>query len=142
MTPTVDLPPTMPAVHRSATATGVSASAVTVWDSWQGASAHSTYPVSRQPLAEKFRDLAETWRRGRGPHSSHEALVLSVPYQRIIALGPAAIPLIINEMRRNPDHWFWALHVLTGVNPVIPQHYGDLRAMTADWLTWAAANGY
>ncbi|WKW11240.1 hypothetical protein Strain138_000476 [Pseudogemmatithrix spongiicola] len=45
-------------------------------------------------------------------------------------------------MRRNPDHWFWALHVLTGVNPVIPQHYGDLRAMTADWLTWAAANGY
>jgi len=37
-------------------------------------------------------------------------------YQKIIGLGPDAVPLIIAQMQSEadePDQWFWALQVLT-----------------------------
>jgi hypothetical protein len=28
------------------------------------------------------------------------------PYQQIIGMGPPAVPLILEELRREPDQWF------------------------------------
>lgn len=38
-------------------------------------------------------------------------------YQRIIGLGPEVAPLLLRELERQPDHWFWALKALTGADP-------------------------
>jgi hypothetical protein len=61
-------------------------------------------------------------------------------YQRIIGLGPAALPLIFNELAREPDHWFWALKAITGEDPVPPSARGKLRKMTELWLQWAVSH--
>ena len=44
-------------------------------------------------------------------------------------MGPTAIPIILQELDREVDHWFPALHVLTGVDP-IPE---DNKAISPPW---------
>ncbi len=63
-------------------------------------------------------------------------------YQRIIGLGPAVIPLILADLARQPDHWFWALRALTGEDPVPAEARGRVKAMADAWLQWGRENGY
>lgn len=51
------------------------------------------------------------------------------------------MPLIIAELEREPDHWFIALHAITGADPVKPDHAGRIRLMAKDWTEWAQAAG-
>ena len=61
-------------------------------------------------------------------------------YQRIIGLGPSAIPLILRELQRQPGHWHWALQALTGEDPA---HPGDTVTQTAQaWLQWGKERHY
>ena len=39
-----------------------------------------------------------------------------------------------SELRREPDHWFWALIAITGEDPVAPKDRGKLQEMTDAWL--------
>ena len=92
-----------------------------------------------------FKSLMDKWRIERGSTSSTTEMVLCPAYQSIIGMGPIAIPLILAELvseGNNPDHWFWALQVLTRANPVPDEDEGNLRKMTRAWLGWAAAHGY
>ena len=49
------------------------------------------------------------------------------PYQRIIGLGMPVVPLILEELNREPNQWFWALEAITGQNPVPPEALGKVR---------------
>ena len=75
---------------------------------------------------DEFARLAEEWRAGR-PRGADVARMVEHPaYERIIEMGPPAIPLILRELDREVDHWFHALHELTGANPVPEGSTGDL----------------
>jgi hypothetical protein len=93
-------------------------------------------------LEERFQGLATWWREDNRFTSSVTKLVMHQAYQQIIGMGPAAIPLILRELQRNPDHWFWALTAITGENPVEPEDAGHLQAMTRAWLQWGDKRGY
>jgi hypothetical protein len=71
-----------------------------------------------------------------------QQMVLHPSYQEIIGLGPRAISLILEELRKEPDFWFWALRSLTGENPTTEEMRGDLEAMTRAWLEWGRERGY
>ena len=62
------------------------------------------------------------------------------PYQKIIAMGPSVVPLILEEMRNKPDHWFWALSALTDDDPVPPGKRGQFKEMIKAWLEWGKQN--
>jgi len=97
----------------------------------------------RQHLSERFSQLVEEWRQQRNPYSSDPASPASCPaYLKIIALGAEAIPLILEEMRARPDHWFIALESLTDADPVAAKHYGDFSGMVDDWLQWGVEHGF
>lgn len=102
-------------------------------------SAVSTSPRS---LEDKFRELANQWRGGSGHQSSVRALASHPAYQRIIGMGDPVVPLLLRELEEKPDHWFWALWAITGIDPVRPEHQGRLRQMAQDWIRWGRANGY
>src|SRR5436189_3535977 len=85
-----------------------------------------------------FHNLVSDWRKGRGPVSSVTQMVMHPSYQRIIGLGQPAIPLILGEMKQQPDQWFWALKAISGENPVPQEHAGDVKRMTEDWLNWGS----
>lgn len=96
----------------------------------------------RRALEKHFRELAATWKRERGPHSSAARLADHPAYRAIMALGPAVVPLILGELAREPDHWFRALHELTGANPVPEAARGRLNEMALAWLVWGRQQGY
>ena len=76
------------------------------------------------------------------PYSSSARLAEHPAYQQIIALGPEIVPLLLRELERSPDHWFRALHALTGADPVPPESRGKLPEMAAAWLRWGREQGY
>ena len=99
-------------------------------------------PLAADVLAHRFHSLTATWRRETALQSSVTAIAMHPSYQQIIGLGEPALPLIFQELCREPDHWFWALQAITGENPIHEENAGDLAAMTNDWLSWAKMHGY
>jgi hypothetical protein len=89
---------------------------------------------------QRFRILTENWRKERGIASSVTKMVMCPSYQRIIGMGGRAVPLILREMENegdDPDHWFWALEMITGADPVPVEAYGDTVQMAQAWRSWA-----
>jgi hypothetical protein len=87
----------------------------------------------------RFRELISRWHKERGITSSFTKMVLCHSYQEIIGMGPAAILLILRQLKDEgdkPDLWFWALESLTGENPVPEENIGDFHAMAHAWLMW------
>lgn len=98
-------------------------------------------PASRITTAQRFADLAATWKSESAFMSSIHQAAMSPAYQEIIGLGYAAVPLLLAELRRKPAHWFWALAAITGENPVRPESRGNVRQMAQDWLAWGEVRG-
>lgn len=90
-------------------------------------------------LEREFRALVERWKADSVHSSLVQVQVQHPAYQRIIGMGRQAVPLILNEMRRCPDHWFWALQAITGEQPVPSgSTFGEA---TEAWLAWGRARG-
>lgn len=102
----------------------------------------TTLIVPPRRLEALFKDLAERWKRETRFLSSTSTIATHPAYQRIIGLGPQVVPLILNDMQREPGHWFWALTALTGENPVSADDQGRMNAMTDAWLRWGRENGW
>jgi hypothetical protein len=87
-------------------------------------------------LERAFRQLVAEWRSAVAHLSSTTRRVQHPAYQRIIALGPKVVPLLLRELKDGPDHWFAALRALTGIDPVPPADRGKMAAMTEAWIHW------
>ncbi len=99
-------------------------------------------PLVDKELQEQFNRLAATWRTERNTLNSGYAMFTHAAYQRIIGLGPKAIPLILHELEEKLDHWFWALVAIAGEDPVPDEFKGNLEVMRDYWLAWAKRQGY
>ncbi len=103
--------------------------------------ANEDLPLSGSASVEKlFEELASQWRNETSHLSLAIKQVMHPAYQRIIGLGPVAIPLIWRELQREPDHWFWALEAITGEKPAA---LGSSVAQAAQaWLQWGKDRRY
>jgi hypothetical protein len=63
-------------------------------------------------------------------------------YREIIGTGVAAVPYLLAESERRPDHWFVALHQITGADPVPKESRGRIKAMAAAWIRWGKEQGF
>ncbi len=86
-----------------------------------------------------FAELADAWRRDTQFVSFAQQRALHPAYQRIIGMGWAAVPLILKELQRQPEHWLWALQAITGEEPA--RNASGLRAATDAWLLWGRERG-
>lgn len=94
----------------------------------------------RAEIKSDFLRLAQKWREETGLFSSVARRTKHVAYQRILEMGSDAIPLILTELQERPDHWFWALHTLTGADPT-PEE-GNFYDAVAAWLQWGKERRY
>jgi hypothetical protein len=99
-------------------------------------------PGRGDDIRRRFQEYREEWKRQSRLLSISAKMAMLPPYQQIIGLGPAAIPLILEELQRAPDHWFWALEALTGADPVPADARGNLVAMAEAWVAWGQRHGY
>jgi len=96
---------------------------------------------SGQTPENRFRELVRQWKAERGPTSSVTKLARHPAYREIVNLGEAAVPLLLAELERQPDHWFLALYEITGVDPVPRESRGRLKEMASAWLRWGREHG-
>jgi hypothetical protein len=87
-----------------------------------------------------FQELANQWRRETAHLSLAIKKVMHPAYQRIIGLGPAAVPLILSELQRRSGHWFWALKAIRGEDPAQPDDTISQAAQA--WLQWGKERNY
>ncbi len=92
-------------------------------------------------VRERFQRLAAEWKEQSRYLSNTAQMATLRPYQRIIGMGPAAVPLILEELRRQPDQWFWALEAFNEENPVPPEAEGMVREIAQAWIDWGKRQG-
>jgi hypothetical protein len=92
-------------------------------------------------LEKKFSTLRDEWKAGVALSSSAVDMILHPAYQKIIGMGSSALPLLLRELEREPDHWFWALASISCENPVPMDDAGDLDRMAMRWLAWGRTRG-
>jgi hypothetical protein len=95
-----------------------------------------------ETLEERFHRLAAGWRAATSHLSSSTQMAAHPAYREIIGLGMEAVPLLLADLARQPDHWFTALKAITGANPVDSADRGRIDRMAAAWLKWGRENGY
>lgn len=97
-----------------------------------------------ESLRTLFRTHADRWKM-ETQHSSSVTKMLAHPsYLRIIGLsrystGNEIERLLLEELEREPDHWFAALAAVTGEDPVQPK--GDFDQAVSAWLEWGRQRG-
>jgi hypothetical protein len=105
---------------------------VQLLESWQGGDEYRT----------RFERLVQRWKSETAHISNAGKKALHPAYQEIIGMGMAAVPLLLAELNREPDDWFWALHAVTGATPVPPESRGNVRKMADAWIQWGCSRGY
>jgi hypothetical protein len=55
-------------------------------------------------------------------------------------MGREGLPLLLEELSKQPDHWLVALNAITGIDPV-PTGATFKEAVDA-WLEWGRKKGY
>lgn len=91
---------------------------------------------AEDPQTKEFRTLAAQWKRETAIHGSLSRIVMHPAYQRIMAMGPPAIPLILADLKKQPAHWFWALHNLVPPGQDPAEGTTTIRDATNAWLEW------
>jgi hypothetical protein len=92
-------------------------------------------------VRERFSRLAGDWKSKSRFLSNTAQMALLRPYQAIIGMGMPVVPLILEELKGEPDQWFWALEAITEENPVPTDALGNVRRMAQAWIEWGRSRG-
>jgi hypothetical protein len=98
--------------------------------------------LTKESFRERFHRLTREWKEQSRYLSNNAQIAMLRPYQRIIGMGMPAVPMILEELRAEPDQWFWALEAITEENPVPPEAAGIVRQMALSWVEWGKKQGF
>jgi hypothetical protein len=97
--------------------------------------------LAPEGLKRGFQELADEWRERTGHMSSAISFTQDPAYLRIIAMGPAVVPFILEDLERTRSHWFVALRLITDENPIKAEDKGNVRRMADAWVAWGRERG-
>ncbi len=98
--------------------------------------------ASNGAVTKRFNELADEWRKQTSHLSSVFSMCTHPTYLAIMRMGPSIIRCILRDLETEADHWFFALELLTGKNPVPKDFNGTLDEQAQIWLDWAVNSGY
>jgi len=98
-------------------------------------------PLVQPNVEDRFEQLRDEWKARSRFLSNTAQMAMLWPYQQIIGMGFPVVPLILAELCRERDHWFWALEAITGENPVPPHAAGSVDEMSKAWIDWGRRKG-
>ncbi|MBI3409533.1 MAG: hypothetical protein HY040_14425 [Planctomycetes bacterium] len=101
-----------------------------------------TLSLPESEIRVRFERLARQWKNESRFMSNTAQMAMLPSYQRIIGLGMAVVPLLLEELRREPDQWFWALEAITEENPVPREYLGKVSNMAKAWVDWGTQRGF
>jgi hypothetical protein len=96
--------------------------------------------LKKSILRSTFDKYNESWQEETMFSSDTNEIVNNSYYKKIIGLGTDALVFILEDLKKNENHWFHALSSITNANPVKEAHRGIVPKMKNDWLDWAEKN--
>jgi hypothetical protein len=96
--------------------------------------------LQAERLRPEFAALVEQWQLDTRHLSLICKKITHEDYFRIIGMGRPVIPLLLEELRKRPAHWFAALRATANVDPS-PEGATPSQAREA-WLEWGKSRGY
>lgn len=91
-------------------------------------------------VAERFLQLKTEWEERTQFMSSVTQMAADPAYGEIIAMGEGALPFILQTLRDDPGHWFWALTAISGEDQASGiETFNEAREK---WLNWGVQEGY
>lgn len=105
--------------------------------------AHFRFPTTRniETAEARFTRLADDWSECTALYPRIIDRAMDRSYQEIIAMGATALPHLLRRLEQQPDQWFWALKVISGIDPVPPEDRGDFDQMRDHWIRWGRRDG-
>lgn len=96
-------------------------------------------PTEKKNLQQEFNQLAARWKSETESLSSIKKKITHPDYLKIIEMGYEVIPIILQSLLKEPDHWFVALNKISGENPI---SYGaSFQEAVIGWLQWGQRKG-
>jgi hypothetical protein len=89
---------------------------------------------------QRFERLKERWLAETGDMAVLTRKIAHESYYEIIGMGERAIPLLLDELRRETGYWFFALRSIVG-DDIAPRN-STYREAVAVWLAWGQSHGY
>lgn len=93
-------------------------------------------------LIDRFNSLKQQWIADTRFSSNKFSTTDHPAYLQILGYGKFIIPILLNDMRENRTHWFFALSDLTGAHPIKTENRGKVDRMINDWVVWGEHEGY
>ena len=90
-------------------------------------------------LKNTFKKLVSEWKEATWFISSIKKRIAHPAYLKVIGLGKPAVPWILEELRREPDYWSFALEAITREDAA--PNGGNLQQIRDAWLAWGQAHG-
>ncbi len=97
-----------------------------------------TGPMTRN----EFHVLAAKVKEDTKYSSNPNDIVDHPAHKKIVDEGGGVLKFILQDLQKDPWHWFMALYLITGETVIPDEHRGMVAAMTEDWLAWGRENGY
>lgn len=98
-------------------------------------------PSSTAKISDYFQKLADEWQRDTAHVSQISQRIDHPAYKRIVRMGSAAVPLILQQMKDGSGHWFHALTMLVDDNPIPGDFQGTIDDAAALWVAWGVSKG-
>lgn len=102
----------------------------------------ATYKATSGDYVQLFYSHLQKWRSETYYSSSATELQEHPSFKAIVKLGKRVIPLVLDDLRRQPSLLILALHKITGESVVQDADRGNMRAMANAWLLWGERSGY
>ena len=96
---------------------------------------------TQETIEARFSRLADEWSRTTAHISSVNDLINDSSYQKIITMGWAVIPYLLNDLEQNQRFWYPALAAITGLRPFDNRDASNYRRMTDAWIRWGKRKG-
>jgi hypothetical protein len=97
-------------------------------------------PTEKKNLQQEFNLLSTRWKSETESLSSIKKKITHPDYLKIIEMGSEVIPIILQSLLKDPDHWFVALNKISGENPI---SYGaSFQDAVIGWLQWGQSKGF
>lgn len=93
-------------------------------------------------MEKEFQQLASRWKRETAIYGHLTKIIIHPDYQRIMAMGPQVIPLILQDLSKQSAHWFWALHNLVRPGQDPAEGLTTMSEARRAWLEWGRNNDY
>lgn len=85
---------------------------------------------SAEEIQAEFTYLASQWIQSVEGMSSTVEMAKHPVYQKIVKMGKAVVPFLLEDLRQNPLYWLPALRQITQQNPVKSEQRGKIKQMT------------